>query len=372
LDSGPNAYINLDTSLADNQLSGLHPSLSAFKSLYDSGKLSIINGVGYPSPNFSHFQSENTMFAGRDGTNNTGLTSGIFGRYLAALNPGLASNPTPQTPDPLAIQMGSLNPNLFYGHTHDIGVEYNITNFQQQLFSTLPPSVFNLPQNSQYQDELDYINVVEAASDTYFNRVQSTFNNGVNSSVTYPNTSLGNQLRTVAKMIQGGSKTKIFQVTLGGFDTHVNQVELGNSHLGRHNNLISNVSNSIKAFQDDIEALGIDDKIMTVTFSEFGRQVRQNGNNGTDHGTLSPFFVIGTSVIPGMLGNHPIFTSTTDFQYNESQRQFDYRQIYATLIQDWLGADDVLMQETQLNEFTSPSKKLPLIQPTLNAYPSGS
>lgn len=368
-DSGTSGYINLDSTLQNNQLSGLHPSLTGFKSLYESGKLSLINGVGYPTPNLSHFKSENTMFAGQDGTNNNTLNSGIYGRYLNALYPGLAGQPTSSQPDPLAIQLGNTNPNLFYGHSHETGIEYNITNFQDSLFSQLPQSL-TLPQNSEYQELLNYISSVEGAMDTYYNRVQEVFNAGSNSTTTYPDSNLGKQLKTVARMIQGGSKTKIFQVNLGGFDTHVNQVQSGSAHLGNHATLISDISNSITAFQNDIEALGIDNKIMTVTFSEFGRQVRQNGNLGTDHGTLSPFFVVGSSVEAGVYGAHPMFSNTTDFQYSESQRRYDYRQLFATLMQDWLGADDVIMQEAALNEFSTSDKKIPLINAIANAYPS--
>ena len=366
-DTGLNPYINLDSSLPSNQLSGLHPSLTGFKSLYDNGKLGLLNGVGYPSPNFSHFKSENTMFAGKDGNTNGTLDSGIFGRYLGALDPGLAGNPTPDKKDPLAVQFGNTNPSLFYGHSHEIGVEYNVSNFQDDLFGNL--ALRTLPSSSEYKDLLDYINAVEVATDSYYNRINYCFNNGSNSSTVYPNSSLAKQLKTVARLIQGGSKTKIFQVNLGGFDTHVNQIVSGSAHTGAHNNLISDISDSIMAFQSDIETLGIANKIMTVTFSEFGREVRENGNLGTDHGTLSPFFVVGSNVEAGVYGAHPQFTNTTDFQYSETERRYDYRQLFATLMQDWLGAGDVLMQEAALDSFTG-INKIPLITALANAYPN--
>jgi uncharacterized protein (DUF1501 family) len=367
--TGVNSFISLDNTLKDNRLSGLHPSLTGFKSLYDSGKLSVINGVGYPIPNFSHFKTENTMFAGKDGTNNDLLNSGMFGRYLNTMFPNLAGSPTTADPDPLALQLGNSNPSLFYGHSHENGIEYNMSNFQESLFNNLQKGL-NVSQKSEYQELLAYITQVESAMDTYYDRIQTVFNAGINSSSSYPDTDLGKQLKTVARMIQGGSKTKIFQVNLGGFDTHVNQVESDSAHLGRHATLISDISNSITAFQNDIEALGIDDKIMTVTFSEFGRQVRQNANLGTDHGTLSPFFVVGSSAEAGVYGAHPNFSNSTSFQYKESQRRYDYRQLFATLMQDWLGADDVIMQETALNEFSTQEQKIPLISAVANAYPS--
>jgi len=365
--TGSNKYIELDSTLQDNQLSGLHPALTGFKNLYDGGKMAVVNGVGYPSPNFSHFRSQNTMFAGRDGTNNNFLPSGMFGRYLAALYPGLANNPTHSNSDPLAIQFGTTNPCLFYGHDHEVGIEYNGTSLQDDFFTKLTRS--STTSKSEYEELLEFITSTEGAMDLYYNRIQDVFTTGKNSTKTYPNTSLAKQLKTVARMIEGGSKTKIFQVTLGGFDTHAGQIQSGSSHIGGHANLTATMSDAIKAFQEDIEALGINDKVLTVTFSEFGRRVRENGNLGTDHGNLSPFFVFGTSVEAGVYGTHPVFTNTTNYQYSESERKYDYRQLFATLMQDWLGANDTLIQEAELSTFATQTNKIPLIKTEDNAYP---
>jgi uncharacterized protein (DUF1501 family) len=369
-ETGTGSYINLDTTQTANKLSGLHPSMTGFKSLYDSGKLALINGVGYPTPNYSHFKSENTMFSGKDGTNNQNLEDGIFGRYLDASFPGLAGTPSVANPDPLAIQLGNTNPNLFYEHTHVNSIEYNISGFQSTLFGQLAPSL-NLPISSEHQELLNYITSVQESMDTYYNRIISTFNAGNNSTVSYPNSTLAKQLRTVARLIKGGCKTKIFQVNIGGFDTHVNQVQTGSTHLGAHANLLGDVSNSIAAFQADIDALGIGDKIMTATFSEFGRQVRQNGSIGTDHGDLSPFFVVGSNVQAGILGDHPTFTNTTSYYYSQTQRKHDYRQIFATLLQDWLGANDQIMTIAELNDFSTPAQKIPIITTAANASTNG-
>lgn len=369
-ETGTGAYINLDSTQTTNKLSGLHPAMTGFKSLYDSGKLALVNGVGYPTPNYSHFKSENTMFSGKDGTNNQDTNDGMLGRYLAEVFPGLAGYPTVANPDPLAIQFGNLNPNLFYEHTHVNSIEYNVTGFQNTLFGQLGP-VFNIPIASEHQDLLNYITNVQASMDTYYNRVTSTFAAGNNSTVTYPNTDLAKQLRTVARLIKGGCKTKIFQVNIGGFDTHVNQVQTGSTHLGSHATLLGNVSNAITAFHTDLDAMGIGDKVMTTTFSEFGRQVRQNGSIGTDHGDLSPFFVVGSNVQAGILGDHPTFTNTTSYYYAQAQRKHDYRQIFATLMQDWLGANDTIMTAAELSNFSTPAQKIPLIKTAANASTNG-
>lgn len=361
--TGTGAYIPLDSTVSSEKLVALHPSMTGFKSLYDSGKLVLMNGVGYPNPNYSHFRAENLMFSGKDGTNTSDLTDGMFGRYLGSLFPGLAGNPTVQRPDPLAIQLGNLNPSLFYENMVERNIEYNLSGFQTTLFNSLQNTI--VP--SEYNDLLNYIKAVEVSMDTYYNRVLAVFNAGNNSTTTYPNTTLGKQLKTVARMIKGGSKTKIFQVNIGGFDTHVNQIQSGSNNLGTHANLLADISNSIAAFQADIQILGIENKILTVSFSEFGRQVRENGSLGTDHGDLAPFFVIGNGISGGILGNHPVFSNTTSYYYNQNQRRFDYRQIFASLMQDWLGADSGLIANTELQEFVTPANKIDLVLPNIKA-----
>lgn len=360
--TGASSYIPLDTTVSAAKQVGLHPAMTGFKSLYDSGKLTLMNGVGYPNPNYSHFRSENLMFSGKDGSNSQDLPDGIFGRYLAALFPGLAGNPTTQSPDPLAIQLGNLNPCLFYEHALEKNIEYNLSGFQNSLFTQLQSIV-----PSEYNDLLSYITGVAASMDFYFDRVNQVFAAGNNSTTTYPNSTLAKQLKTVARLIKGGSKTKIFQVNIGGFDTHVNQIQSGTPNLGTHTNLLADISNSVAAFQADIESLGIANKILTVTFSEFGRQVRENANFGTDHGDLAPFFIIGNSITPGILGDHPVFTNATSYYYNQNQRRYDYRQIFASLLQDWLGADSGLIASSELQDFVAPATKVNLVQPAKTA-----
>jgi hypothetical protein len=250
---------------------------------------------------------------------------------------------------------------------------------QGTLFGMLAPEIL-LPDDSDYGRIQEFLRGVEKSMDTYYNRIMTVFNAGNNSSVSYPNTNLGKQLKTVSRLIRGGSKTKIFMVTIGGFDTHDTQAVIGSAHTGGHANLLSDVSNSIAAFQSDIEALGFDDKVMTVTFSEFGRQVKQNGSTGTDHGNIAPFFVIGKGVQSGIIGTHPSLNvpananqaSSTAYYYPSSERKYDYRQIYATLLQDWLGADSSVISETKLDTSsigTQAATKLDLVKTTLNASP---
>lgn len=366
--TGTGALINLDTTLASNNLVGLHPSMTGFKNLYDSGKLSLIHNVGYPSHNYSHFLSENIMFAGKDGTTDNQIQTGFLGKYLESIYPNLSGNPQPFMLDPLALHFGTTNSSLGFTHEHGTA-EYNMTSLQSTLFGQLAPIA--LPQVSEYNDTLNYIKFVENGMDGYYNRVLNVFNTGFNSPTTYPNTDLAKQLRTIARMLKGGSKTKIFQATLYGFDTHVSQVESGANHTGSHATLLNNVSSSISAFVADLNALGLEDKVMVVSFSEFGRKARQNGSMGTDHGDIAPMFVVGKHVTPGIIGTPPNLNNVyggTDGRFFPTERQHDYRQVYTTLLQDWLGATNNTLTTSELNAFQT--QKLNLVATSQNAFPS--
>ena len=366
--TGTNAIITLDSTVSSDKLVGLHPSMTGFKGLYDAGQMQLFNGVGYPNPNYSHFHSEAIMYAGQDGTTSSNLVDGMFGRYLGSKYPGLANNPTTQNPDPLAITFNDLNPSLFYEHTHEKGIEYNVNPIQNSFFTNLRESSSNLlPNPSEYSELVDYIRGVEASMDAYYNRVMSVFGSGSNSSTVYPTSTLAKQLRTVARMIKGGSKTKIFQVNISGFDTHAAQVQAGNSHIGTHANLLADISNSIAAFQEDINALGFGDRVLTATFSEFGRRIKENGSTGTDHGDIAPFFIIGNAVTAGIMGDHPLFPNSSSAYYGQDQRRFDYRQLFGSILKDWLGADNTLMTATQLQDFVEPNTKVDIVKAPLRA-----
>jgi uncharacterized protein (DUF1501 family) len=147
--------------------------------------------------------------------------------------------------------------------------------------------------------------------------------------VSYPRNALANQLRIVGAMIRDGLRTRVYYVTLGGFDTHANQP-------GQHANLLRQVGDSLKAFHADLTRQGNAGRVMTMVFSEFGRRVAQNASGGTDHGTAAPMYLIGDMVRPGVLGDHPALTNLDagDLRYG-----VDFRTIYAGILQKWMGAD---------------------------------
>lgn len=370
-DSGAHAYINLDSTLPVAEQMGLHPNLTGIKSLYDDGKVSLIHGVGYPASNRSHFASENTMFAAKDGNTNAVLDDGMIGNYLNVAFPGAAENPTPEMPDPLAMQLGENNPiSTFISKDAAKDTSYNLTAYQDALLQIPNPATsISAPSNSEYEDTLEYVRNIESVMDAYYTRIFAVYTVGRNSTVTYPDTSMGNQLKIIARLIKGGSKTRVYMTNLGSFDNHANQVEAGSSHIGTHADLLAEFNDSLVAFQADLVNLGLDERVITVTFSEFGRTVDENSNNGTDHGDLAPMFVIGTNIVPGIIGQHPDLSNLGDDgrRYAEEERKFDYRQVYTTLLQDWLGASDLALNSSPLKNFTN--KKLDLIPDPQNADP---
>ncbi len=358
------ALLNLDTTVAVQKQLGIHPIMTEMKALYDAGKLAIMQGVGYDEPNQSHFKSTDLWMTGGDGTPaNFNIKTGWAGRYLEATYPDVQGEPIPAMPDPLGIQVGDPKPSLGF-HTesqHPAGI--NLSGQDPAGFFTLVSSVggANLAAvpASEYGDEILFIQDIEKSTSKYAQRITDVFNAGSNSSVSYPaNNPLADQLKTIARLIKGGSKTRIFLTQIGGFDTHSGQVDTADTSIGEHADLLQQLSQAIKAFQDDVEAMGLGEKTMMVTFSEFGRCAEENGSFGTDHGQVAPMFVVGKGVNAGIYGDcNNLSDLTADGQVKN--RQFDYRAVFTTVLQDFLGASDSILGATYFDPYKS--GKIPFV-----------
>ena len=349
-DTGNDAYINLDPTLPAADQVGLHPIMSPLKDLYDNGELSVIQGVMYDDQDRSHFKSTDLWMMGGDGTaanNNHG--SGWVGRYLEDIYQGVVGNPALFNA-PLALQFAEKKPALlFEGHHHRVSTNLtgqDVAGYYSIVSGIGGAPIANIP-NSHHGDLLDYIMDVEKNANAYSQTISTAFANGSNS-VTYPSFNLADQLKTVARLVHGGIQTKVFLVSIGGFDTHSNQIDpTSGVMLGRHALLLDQLAQSMKAFMDDIKALGIDNKILTATFSEFGRKVQENGSYGTDHGGAAPMFIMGSAVNGGVIGtNVNLSEATSTNNYQIETKQYDYRDVYATILQDWLGADTSIVDTT--------------------------
>ncbi len=354
-DTGAGAFIPIDNTLPVADQAGFHPAMTGMKALYDRGWLSVVQAAGYQSMNQSHFKGTDLWLSGGGGSNDlNNLTSGWMGRALQALYPHIEGAPVADMLDPLGIQVGDPATSLGF---HTDTEHQNIINLSGQdpsgffsLVQTIGGApIMNVP-DSDHGVELDYIMGVERSINLYAQRITDVFNAGSNSITTYPTGTLAAQLKTVARMIKGGCKTKIFLCQIGGFDLHSAQVDSGDTSLGAHANLLKSLSDSVKTFFDDLEGMGLADHVMGCTFSEFGRCAKENGSFGTDHGTLAPMLVFGKGVRPGVQGTNPDLNNLTSDNQMKTM-QFDYRQVFSTLLQDWLGANPYVMEQTMFDGY---------------------
>jgi uncharacterized protein (DUF1501 family) len=355
--------IPLDSTLPKEAQVGLHPDMIAMKDLYDRGRMTVVQGVSYKNNNGSHFRGRDISFMG--GGFDDYFSSGWVGRYLQQeFAPKTYPNdfPNPEMKDPLAIEMGSDVSLIFH---QDGNIPTSISLNDPQSFAKLveelegftdqgidprgkPPLAL---ENSPYGKELNWILGLEDKSEDYAERLYDVYKAASASSVTYPErypfnapkgsmrNGLTPQLQLIARLLDGGGpglgvKTKVFLVKMGGFDTHAEQVESYDPTMGQHAALMYHIASAMKAFQEDLKARGLEDRVLTVTTSEFGRRVRANGSYGTDHGTGAPVMIFGKGVQPGVVGVVP------DLNQQNVEMQYDYRQVYANLLRDWMLVDE--------------------------------
>lgn len=348
----------IDTSLTGtNQDIALHPALTGFQNLYAADQLRIIQSVGYPSQNKSHFASKDIYATGNDGSNwNNGSDSGWIGRYMEQAYADLIP-----ANYPLGIQIGSQNTNLGFHGIVEHGLALNINGQDSENFYSVlsglggtPPE--NIP-NSHYGEELQNIINVDALSNQYSEIISNSFNAGSNSTTTtYPDTNLADQLKTVARLMRGGIQSKIFMVKLGGFDTHNNQNQASGDIQGDHYELMSELSEAIEAFMSDLNSDSLADDVLGITFSEFGRKAQENGSLGTDHGEVAPVFAFGKPVKSGVSGvNVDLSEAVSSNNFQIQSVQYDYRQTFATIMQDFLGSNDAVVDAAFVGNMNSES-----------------
>jgi uncharacterized protein (DUF1501 family) len=315
-----------------SDVTGIHPSMSGLRSLYQGGKLSVIQSVGYPNPNQSHFRATDIWLTGAD--YDQVKPTGWMGRYLDEEFPDYPNGyPSPVMPDPLAIQIGSAVTPGLQGDTMTMGLAIADPNSTYVL-----PSNTDIAPDSPAGHELSFIRSVAQQTQTYSSAIKAAAAKVTNKSTLYGNNnSLSDQLKIVARLIAGGLKTRIYVVNYGGFDTHAGQVNGGAHESGTHATLLDRVSTAITAFLDDLSLLGADDRVLGMTFSEFGRRIASNASAGTDHGTAAPVFVFGKHVAPGILGTNPLIPANPTTNDNIPM-QFDFRRIYWSILRDWFGA----------------------------------
>jgi uncharacterized protein (DUF1501 family) len=311
---------------------GLHPSLAGLAGLLQDRALCVVQGVGYPNPNQSHFRSMDIWQAASTARN---LNEGWIGRALRAV-PGAASFHLAGSNEPAPLALA--------GSPVRVPTISSLQDFQVRVAGVSGADARRQREVIENEatpgpgqpDLLDFVR--RTAVNTYASsrRLQEVGNN-YQPRVPYPNTELGNHLRLAAQLIDAGLGARLFYVALDGFDTHAAQAQA-------HANLLRQVSDAMTAFYRDLAARGQQDRILMMTFSEFGRRARENGSRGTDHGSAAPMLLVGGRVRPGLVGAHP---SLTDLEAGNLRHHTDFRQVYAAVLDRWLGVPSrqVLGQE---------------------------
>ncbi|GAB3940440.1 DUF1501 domain-containing protein [Spirosoma harenae] len=326
----PTIALAKDKILKLNDQLGLNPAMSAFKAMYDNAQLTVVENVGYQSPNRSHFRSTDIWLSGSDA--NTYQYDGWVGRYLTHKFP---SFPLILPEHPMAIQIGAVESMLLQSEVGSMGTVFDSPNTFYQLVQGVSDDFSAIP-NTVAGDELKFLQQIAAQSIQYSDVIKKKADIGKNA-VTYPNTNLGKQLSIVADLIAGGLTTPVYLTSIGGFDTHANQVVASDTTTGSHANLLKTVADAVSTFVKDLAKQNLANKVTVMTFSEFGRRLNQNGTTGTDHGTAAPLFVAGAPVRGGIVGASPNLTdldSSGDIKFTN-----DFRQVYASVLRDHLGVD---------------------------------
>ncbi|HEX8875165.1 MAG TPA: DUF1501 domain-containing protein [Phycisphaerales bacterium] len=321
---------------------GLHPRMTALKELFDEGMLSVVQGVGYPNPNRSHFKSMDIwQTADTDATGD-----GWLGRYYDSECCGYGKGESgqveksdkPASMDP-AISIGRNAPLALQGRSAKPVAFESAELFRwsgEDIHEALREPYHDLNRRGSVEGSeggntnADFL--MRTALDAQISSEKIRKAVAQKPLVGYPGNELGRQLQMVGSMIRAGLKTRVYYVTLGGFDTHSGQ----GGAQGRHGNLLANFADSLRAFYKDLKAQNNDGRVLTVTFSEFGRRVAQNASGGTDHGTAAPMFICGPMIRPGVIGDHP---SLNDLDQGDLKYKIDFRSVYAGVLEQWLQAD---------------------------------
>lgn len=322
----PTLGVPKDKVLRMNDEIGLNPNLSSLKGLYDSGRLGIVQGVGYPNPDRSHFRSMEIWQSGVvEGFETTGWVGRMFDHTC---NNGHLKEPCSPT---LGVSIGeTLNPALNCKSSVGVALSDSDQFFRMTQASTKSSTsahcdgVVAAPVVSQ----LDFLRRTAMNAEVSADRIRRSVQK-VQSKADYPHEPFAQGLKLISAMIAGGMDTRVYYISLGGFDTHANQ-------QGTHERLLKTLGDGIEAFQKDLETLGQADRVLGFTFSEFGRRVTENGSRGTDHGQAAPMFVFGKTIKPGVVGKHPSLEQLND---GDLKFQTDFRQVYATALENWLGVD---------------------------------
>lgn len=303
--------------------------------LWGDGKMKVIHGVGYEDSSMSHFTGSD-IWATTD--SNDQETTGWMGRYFEKLYPDYLLNPPEK---PAAIQIGSSGNLIFNGE--DSNFAFSVADPKKLYEIAENGTLYDLTNvpDCTHGDKISYLKGIANTTFTYAEIIHNAYE-AASDYGNYPENKLSEQLSIISRLIKGNLGTKVYMVTLGGFDTH-------NDQLLRQEKLITELSDTISHFFDDLASAGWDDKVLATTISEFGRRVRQNGSNGTDHGTAAPVMLFGPALQGnGFVGEHPDLDNLN--RAGNMYPTSDFRQVYASLMKEWLCVDPTAVEEALLGQ----------------------
>lgn len=312
---------------------GFHPIMTGFKELYDNGEIAVLNSVGYPNPNRSHFRSMDIWNTGS--ASDRYWNSGWLGRYLddyAVKTKGYKNYH--------AIEAGNSLSLALKGHTYNGMAFESVDALFRNTQNTTLQKLHNMRHALEHANtEAEYL--YKTMGDTfscaeYLHETTKVFQ----TNISYPGNKLSRRLKTIADLINSGIDTTVFYAKSGGFDTHANQV-------GSHKQRLNQVTKSINAFVKDLKQANTWDNTLIMVFSEFGRRVAENGSKGTDHGTAGNLFLIGRNLSqPGIYNAAP---DLLNLRRGDLKHEIDFRRVYAEILQKWLNTDSkkILGEEFQ-------------------------
>ena len=307
--------------------------------LFNEGKLAVIQGIGYPNNSLSHFRSTDIWLSATMPVNDAQrLDTGWLGRFAEKINgDSLPDHPT-------CMNIGNSSSLLFQGTKGDLSIAVENPNDFYERGKDILSGDAVIANNSNFASERNFLLDVSIQSNKYSITVKKAFDEGKNA-VTFESDNLSKELQLVSRLISGGLKTKVYLVSIDGFDTHANQGSDG----GKHADLLKKVSTSIAAFMADLKTQKISDKVVGMTVSEFGRRPEENASLGSDHGAASVMFMFGDAVNGKNYGENLNFDKldkNKDFIY-----QFDYRRVYDELMTKWFKVDSAVTKEILSGRF---------------------
>lgn len=346
----PNIFLPQEKVLRLNGFDGtaFNPALANMQQLFNDGKLGVVQAVSYPKPNFSHFRATDIWMTGSD--SDKVVSSGWAGRFLNDVYPQFPDNfPNEAMPDPLAIQVGAVVSTALQGPLFTMGMAIS----NPAVFYKLVEGKVNVNANSRWGEQLDYIELMSQKTDQYATVIKTAAQKVPSQSPDWPATGknpLADQLKIVSRLIAGGLRTKVYMVSTGSFDTHAKQTETDTT-TGNHAKLLQRVSEAIGAFMSDLKFLQIENRVMGMTFSEFGRRIKSNASGGTDHGAAAPVFYFGNAIKPGIIGSNPVIPEKVTVNDNVPM-QYDFRSLYASVLQNWFNMPVQEVQQILMGDFS--------------------